>query len=817
MLKRIWTKTRNGLVLFVAATVFAGLGIGLVGLISPGRADAGTTFLVASNAGTSTVGSTLGSGALSLTLAGGGGANFPSTYPYHVVIGGTEIVRVNNRITDVLTIVRAQEGTADIGHSTGETVYLNVTAQYVTEIQDAVNGLEDGTTEITQVDLPDGMTILQGDDDDWQYGWDGSDFVMKDASGNVMATFSDAGTVGNLAIGGSFTSGSSATVSTLICNGAATIGGGYGSTGVTISTTGNIQANGVLVVDGAISANGAVMTSDDATFALLNTTPTTINFGGNATTMAIGKTGGSVVFPGDIELNGDLAIDGGDAAIGEDHVTKGTLSIFGDNNIDSPMIDFYNAGNEDGSVDVWTLIANGTAFTMNTDIPTTPFSLDSTGNLTLAAGLVATTTGSFGGGYGSTGVTISAAGVIQGNGTATFDGLTTIGGTLDLDGNAITAAGDLPITPAGGDGMLVGQWSIGDLLADPERHLVLYEASGSGVNASFVNDNSGTTASNGAQFGLNSAEEFQFIQWGNLDMFFATNGITPDVVLEADGDFVLPNGIFRFQEITTPAALADYGTLYTKADNMLYFQDGAGTESPVGGALDAPAFAGLWTHLVPADEYAFAIATQDTWIKYDDFKVEDHVDGSGNVTTDLANNKLVVGTDGGGIYRLTCAISAETASSAKLFFYGIARDFASPPAITDFTLDPTTVVTTSADHDLEIGDSIIISGSTSAEIDGHFMIATTPLSTTFTMDDFAGVTVASTVAGSAGSIDTEVHGSLILHRYHATGADVGAITISGMYELEAGDDVYVVVLNNTDATNSVIQSVSLNITRAGLE
>ncbi len=35
---------------------------------------------------------------------------------------------------------------------------------------------------------------------------------------------------------------------------------------------------------------------------------------------------------------------------------------------------------------------------------------------------------------------------------------------------------------------------------------------------------------------------------------------------------------YTMKEVTTPTALADHGRIYTKADNKLYFQDGAGTE-----------------------------------------------------------------------------------------------------------------------------------------------------------------------------------------------------------------------------------------------
>ncbi len=40
-------------------------------------------------------------------------------------------------------------------------------------------------------------------------------------------------------------------------------------------------------------------------------------------------------------------------------------------------------------------------------------------------------------------------------------------------------------------------------------------------------------------------------------------------------------GVLRMKETTTPGTLADYGAIYTKADNNFYVQDGAGTEHKV--------------------------------------------------------------------------------------------------------------------------------------------------------------------------------------------------------------------------------------------
>ena len=75
------------------------------------------------------------------------------------------------------------------------------------------------------------------------------------------------------------------------------VGGGYGSTGVTLSSAGNIQANGNLTIDGTSQLTGAVTASNGITVSgtttadiisskttanLFNTTATTLNVGGAA-------------------------------------------------------------------------------------------------------------------------------------------------------------------------------------------------------------------------------------------------------------------------------------------------------------------------------------------------------------------------------------------------------------------------------------------------------------------------------------------------------------------------------------------------------
>ncbi len=51
-------------------------------------------------------------------------------------------------------------------------------------------------------------------------------------------------------------------------------------------------------------------------------------------------------------------------------------------------------------------------------------------------------------------------------------------------------------------------------------------------------------------------------------------------VLDSTG-MILANGVLALKETTTPSAVSTYGRIYTKTDNKIYFQDGAGTEHEI--------------------------------------------------------------------------------------------------------------------------------------------------------------------------------------------------------------------------------------------
>ncbi len=90
-------------------------------------------FLITKNDALSTLLSTINNSVTSLDVASGEGANFPSTYPYHISID-SEIVEITNRSTDTFTIIRARQGTSAASHTAGAAVGLRITAKHLDDL-----------------------------------------------------------------------------------------------------------------------------------------------------------------------------------------------------------------------------------------------------------------------------------------------------------------------------------------------------------------------------------------------------------------------------------------------------------------------------------------------------------------------------------------------------------------------------------------------------------------------------------------------------------------------------------------------------------
>lgn len=159
------------------------------------------------------------------------------------------------------------------------------------------------------------------------------------------------------------------------------IGGGYGSTGVTLYDTGNVSMNGNLVVDGTTTLSGGFTSAGTLAGSALTA-------GGG-----YGSTGSTFDSSGNGQLNGALTVDGA--------TTLGTT----------------------------TTVGGGYGSTGST--------FSSAGDISANGALIVDGAGTFGGGYGSTGVSISTSGTIQG------DGNLAIGGTAAITGNTTLTSVDI--------------------------------------------------------------------------------------------------------------------------------------------------------------------------------------------------------------------------------------------------------------------------------------------------------------------------------------------------------------------------------------
>jgi len=96
------------------------------------------SFLKVANRAISSLASGVDDAVTEWTLATGEGALFPSSGDFHVTCED-EIGKCTARTGDVLTVVRAQEGTAAAAHASGKAVKLQITAEIITELQTAVD------------------------------------------------------------------------------------------------------------------------------------------------------------------------------------------------------------------------------------------------------------------------------------------------------------------------------------------------------------------------------------------------------------------------------------------------------------------------------------------------------------------------------------------------------------------------------------------------------------------------------------------------------------------------------------------------------
>ena len=211
-------------------------------------------------------------------------------------------------------------------------------------------------------------------------------------------------TAGDIAVNGGDITSSAATfnlansgVTTVNIGGAATtnFGGGYGTTGVSITSAGNLSANGTLTVDGTslltgnvtagadLEVQGGDITTNQTTFNLLNATATTLNIGGAAGTIAMGAGTGTTTLSNNLRVNlVDNNTDALDIQQGTDNyininTTDTTENISFGNTNTNPTFSFLGTGL--ATFNGGATIATGTTLTANGPVVIDP---DSTNDVT---------------------------------------------------------------------------------------------------------------------------------------------------------------------------------------------------------------------------------------------------------------------------------------------------------------------------------------------------------------------------------------------------------------------------------------------------
>lgn len=96
----------------------------------------------------------------------------------------------------------------------------------------------------------------------------------------------------------------------------------------------NLSATGSTVVED-LAVNGGDITTDETTFNLVNDTATTVNFAGAATSLDIGASSGTTSINNNLDVDGDVNIDGGDLTTNQTtfnllNATATTVNMLGD-------------------------------------------------------------------------------------------------------------------------------------------------------------------------------------------------------------------------------------------------------------------------------------------------------------------------------------------------------------------------------------------------------------------------------------------------------------------------------------------------------
>ena len=242
--------------------------------------------------------------------------------------GGLELLRA-----DMSNVFASATPTITSLNTSGDvSVGGNLTVTGTTTFNGGTITMGDADTDNVVFGADVNSNILPNTDNTYALG--SSSKKWSDVRSVLLTTTGDATIGGDVAVnGGDLTT--SQTTFNLLNTTATTLNVGGASTATAIgAATGTTTVKADLTVDGDVQVKGGDLTTNQTTFNLLNTTATTLNIGGASTTLEIGAATGTTNINNNLDVDGDVNIDGGDLTVSTTtfnlaNTTATTLNIGG--------------------------------------------------------------------------------------------------------------------------------------------------------------------------------------------------------------------------------------------------------------------------------------------------------------------------------------------------------------------------------------------------------------------------------------------------------------------------------------------------------
>ena len=259
-------------------------------------------------------------------------------------------------------------------------------------------------------------------------------------------------------------------------------------------------------------------------------------------------------------------------------------------------------------------------------------------------------------------------------------------------------------------------------------------------------------------------------------------------------------------EITTPTAVASFYSYYSKADNLPYFQDGAGNEHTLLTLAGTQGYSSLWYN---GTSNALTISVQDTYTLVTTFANVGDEDASANVVGDATTDDDMT-INLAGTYRLDFQSSISAVGGAsKEYLLGVKVELATGLTITDAT-NATPIVITSTAHGLKTGDGCTITGvTTNTAANGDWLITWVDANSFQLQDTSWANSTGNGAYGGGGTVDSICPGNTMFNRV-VSGTEVGRGAASGDYVLAVGDLVTAFAVNRDGTENLAIHQVQMS-------